>query len=68
MASVGILCAYFQYGKRREMDYKANGIDPLRYLIYLLENRPNADMSDDELEQLAPWSEATRKQCANNVE
>ena len=47
---------------------KANGIDPLRYLTYLLENRPNADMSDDELEQLAPWSEAARKQCENNVE
>ena len=47
---------------------KANGIDPLRYLTYFLENRPNADMSDDELEQLAPWSEAARKQCENNVE
>ncbi|RGT73957.1 hypothetical protein DWX07_14180 [Agathobacter rectalis] len=43
-------------------------MDPLSYLTYLLENRPNADMSDDELKPLAPWNEAARKQCENNVE
>ena len=42
---------------------KANGIDPLKYLTYLLENRPSAEMSDDDLESLAPWSEETRKAC-----
>lgn len=47
---------------------KANGLDPLKYLTYLLESRPNVDMSDDELEKLAPWSEATRQQCVNNLE
>ncbi len=43
---------------------KANNIDPEKYLEYLLESRPSADMSDEELEQLAPWSEATREACA----
>ena len=47
---------------------KANGIDPEKYLEYLLENRLSADMSDDELEQLAPWSEATRKSCTITME
>ena len=47
---------------------KANGLDPLKYLTYLLESRPNVDMSDDELEKLAPWNEATRQQCVNNLE
>jgi hypothetical protein len=43
---------------------KANGIDPLKYLNFLLENRLSAEMFDDELETFAPWSEmaqATRK-------
>ncbi|SEA97230.1 IS66 C-terminal element [Pseudobutyrivibrio sp. ACV-2] len=42
---------------------KANGIDPLKYLTYLLDNRPSADMSDDDFERLAPWSNETRKAC-----
>ena len=43
---------------------KANDIDPEKYLEYLLECRPSADSSDEELEQLAPWSKATREACA----
>jgi len=42
---------------------KANGIDPLKYLTYLLDNRPSADMSDDDFKRLAPWSNETRKAC-----
>ena len=42
---------------------KANGIDPLKYLTYLLDNRPSADMSDDDFERLAPWSNETREAC-----
>lgn len=42
---------------------KANDIDPEKYLEYLLENRPSADWSDEELEHLTPWSEATRETC-----
>lgn len=36
---------------------KANGIHPGDYINYLLEQRPTSDMSDEELEVLAPWSE-----------
>ena len=35
---------------------KANGLDPLKYLMFLLDNRPSAEMSDEELACLAPWS------------
>lgn len=44
---------------------KANGVDPLRYLTYLLEHRPNADMQDDELAGFAPWNENVQKVCKN---
>ncbi len=47
---------------------KANSIDPSRYLTYLLENRPNADMSDEEFETLAPWSKIVQTKCKNEVE
>lgn len=40
---------------------KENEFDLLKYLSFLLENRPNADMSEDELEKFAPWSEEARK-------
>ena len=42
---------------------KANEIDPLKYLTFLLENRPNTGMSDNELEELAPWSPNVQKNC-----
>jgi hypothetical protein len=42
---------------------KANELDPLKYLSFLLEHRPSADMSDDELAFLAPWSEEAGKVC-----
>ena len=43
---------------------KENGINPEKYLEYLLENRLSAEMSDEELERFAPWGESTREQCA----
>uniref|UniRef100_I5AUF1 Transposase n=1 Tax=Eubacterium cellulosolvens (strain ATCC 43171 / JCM 9499 / 6) TaxID=633697 RepID=I5AUF1_EUBC6 len=43
---------------------KENGINPEKYLEYLLENRLSAEMSDEELERSAPWDESTREQCA----
>lgn len=43
---------------------KENGINPEKYLEYLLENRLSAEMSDKELERFAPWGESTREQCA----
>jgi transposase len=42
---------------------KANGLDPLKYLNFLLESRPSAKMSDDELEVFAPWSENAQATC-----
>ena len=42
---------------------KANELDPLKYLSFLLEHRPSADMSEDELAFLAPWSEEASKVC-----
>ena len=47
---------------------KANEVDPYKYLTYLLEKRPNADMSDDELEQLTPWSKEVQNRCKNGME
>jgi transposase len=42
---------------------KANGVDPLKYLNFLLEHRPSTEMTDDELEFLAPWSEMAQETC-----
>ena len=42
---------------------KANDLDPQKYLSFLLEHRPSAKMSDDELEQLAPWSKLAQETC-----
>ncbi len=39
---------------------KANGVNVYHYLTYLLENNPNNDMTDEQLEELAPWSEAAK--------
>lgn len=42
---------------------KANELDPQKYLLFLLEHRSNVKMSDDELEQFAPWSELAQITC-----
>ena len=39
---------------------KANGANPYHYLYYLLDKAPSYDMSDEELELLAPWNESVR--------
>ena len=44
---------------------RSNGLNPQKYLNYLLDVRPNADMSDKELESFAPWNEKVREQCVN---
>ena len=36
---------------------KANGLDPLDYMQYILTMRPSADMSDEDLELLMPWND-----------
>lgn len=47
---------------------RANGLNPQRYLEYLLEVRPNADMSDEELKNFAPWNEQVQERCVNKSE
>ncbi len=42
---------------------KLYGLSRHKYLEYLLEKRPSAEMSDEELEQLAPWNEEVQKAC-----
>ena len=42
---------------------KANELDPLKYLSFLLEHCPGAEMSDEELEQFAPWSKLAQETC-----
>lgn len=44
---------------------RANGLNPQKYLEYLLEARPNANMSDEELESMAPWSPEVQGLCVN---
>lgn len=42
---------------------KANGLDPLKYLNYLLETRPDKDMTDDDLARFAPWDDKVISIC-----
>ena len=42
---------------------KANGLEPQKYLSFLLEHCPCAEMSDDELEQIAPWGNLAEETC-----
>lgn len=44
---------------------RSNGLNPQKYLEYLLEARPNKNMSDEELEDLAPWSSKVQECCVN---
>ena len=44
---------------------RANGLNPQTYLEYILEARPNQNMMDEELENLAPWSPKVQECCAN---
>ena len=36
---------------------KAHGLNIYEYLKFLLEHRPSKDMTDEQLAELAPWSE-----------
>ena len=39
---------------------KANGVNVYHYITYLLEKLPDDSMSDNELDQLAPWNEKVK--------
>ena len=43
---------------------KAYGLDLYQYLNFLFEQRPNKEMSDDELEKLAPWNDSVKELCS----
>ena len=43
---------------------KAHSLNIEDYLVFLLNARPHKGMSDAELEQLMPWSENARANCA----
>lgn len=47
---------------------RANGLNPKKYLEYLLDARPEAEMSDEQLEALAPWSAKVQDCCVNKAE
>lgn len=47
---------------------KANGLATQKYLEFLLDHRPSDDMTDEELEELMPWSETARTACSKYVE
>lgn len=44
---------------------RANGLNPQKYLEYLLEARPNKNMPDEELENMAPWNPKVQECCVN---
>lgn len=44
---------------------KAHGLNIYKYLSYLLEQRPDQDMADDQLKLLAPWSQTVIDHCMN---
>lgn len=46
---------------------KIHGISRYKYLKYLLEHRPDENMTDEELEQLAPWNEAVKSACGKST-
>lgn len=47
---------------------KANDLDQEKYLEFLLEQRPNEKMSDEDLEAIAPWSDAAKNYCKKKME
>lgn len=47
---------------------KANGVNVYHYLTYLLEKLPDDSMSDNELDQLAPWNEKVKIEIERRAE
>ncbi|MFR6275927.1 IS66 family transposase [Blautia sp.] len=47
---------------------KANGVNVYHYLTYLLEKLPDDSMSDDELDQLAPWNKNVKAEIQRRTE
>ena len=47
---------------------KAHGLNIERYVAFLLKKRPNKNMTDEELERLAPWSTEAKEYCSRSHE
>ena len=68
--------AFQRHNGRRQCEYgrflvetaKANGLDPQKYLQYLLDKRPSSEMTEEELEQFLPWSSEAKATCSKKVE
>lgn len=45
---------------------RANGLNSQKYLEYLLEARPNENISEEELEGMALWNPTVQECCVNN--
>lgn len=45
---------------------KAHNLNIYQYLNYLLEHRPNINMTDEQLEAFAPWNQVVIDSCTNN--
>ena len=56
-------CCCWAHIRRYWLRAIPNELDPLKYLSFLLEHRPGAEMSDEELEQFAPWSKLAQGTC-----
>ena len=46
---------------------KAHNLNIYKYLNYVLEHRPSADMTDEQLEKFAPWNENVLNQCSGTI-
>ena len=42
---------------------RANGLNPYKYMEYILEARPDVRMTNKEQESLSPWNENIKKLC-----
>ena len=47
---------------------KANKVNVYHYLNFLFEHQPNERMTDEELDQLAPWNEEVKKEIQRRVD
>ncbi len=44
---------------------KAHDLNIHEYLEYLLDHRPSSEMTDEQLEELAPWNKTVKAACGN---
>ena len=47
---------------------KANKVNVYHYLTFLFEHQPNDQMTDEELEQLAPWNETLKAEIQRRAD